>query len=198
MRAWVLALIVVAGAACTGGGDSGEPSASSSSVPAATAPQEASTTTTSPEQQPGQLPPEALDELGATPAPAAGGESTGPLGETELDLDTGDGSIQIGNADLPVSAADFPVPDDIDLQLASETAEASGFSGTSQRSVEELADFYRAALPEAGFTVIEERTPTATVVLIEFEGSSASGDVALSQAPGGGGTTVIVTLTPNG
>ncbi len=197
MKRVVLALIVVAGAACTGNGDSAESSVSSS-LPTATAPGDPTATTSVAVQQPGELPPEALDELGATQAPETGGESTGRLGETELDLDSEDGSIQIGSAELPVAAAGFPVPGDIDLQLASETAAASGFSGTSQLSVDDLAEFYRTSLPDAGFTVIEERAPTPTVVLIEFEGASARGDIALSGAPGGGGTTVIVTLTSTG
>lgn len=198
-RALLGLVLVVTLAACSGTDDAGQSTSpvattapDTSTAPAAVAP------TTTEGQQVGELPPEALDELGPTEAPETGGESTGPLGSTRLDIDTGDGSLQIGLGEVPASASGFPLPADMVVELASETSDATGFSGISQSSVQDLAEFYRTSLPEAGFTVIEERTPTPTVVLIEFGGPSASGDLALSAAPGGGGTTVIVALTPTG
>ena len=192
-------VLVLALAACSGTDDAGQSTSlvATSAPDASTAPATVAPTTTE-GQQAGELPREALDELGPTKAPETGGESTGPLGQTRLDIDTGEGSLQVGVGELPASASGFPLPADVVVELASETPDATGFSGTSQSSVRDLAEFYRTSLPEAGFTMIEERTPTPTVVLIEFEGASASGDLALSGAPGGGRTTVIVTLTPTG
>ena len=200
MRPVVLGLLVVFGVACSGGGgatplntSTTQPDASensrtaSSSAPASTSP---------PEQQPGDLPPEALDELGPTEAPESGGESVGPLGGTELTLQTDDGSIQIGGGVVPASADDFPLPDDYELELASETSGATGFSGFSQLSVEALADFFRASLPAAGYEIVDDNAPTASVVLIGFQGPDTEGDLALSEKPGGPGTTIIVTLSP--
>jgi hypothetical protein len=196
-RALIALVLVVGLAACSGTDDAGQ----STSPVATTAPDTSTATaavapTTTEVQQAGELPPEALGELGPTEAPETGGESTGPLGQTRLDIDTGEGSLQIGVGEIPASAAEFPLPADLVVELASETSDATGFSGTSQGSVQDLADFYRESLPEAGFTVVEERTPTTTVVLIEFESPTVRGDLALSGAPGGAGTTVIVTLTP--
>lgn len=200
MNRALIGLVLVAGLAACSGTDDAAPA--TSPVPTAapdtsTAPVEIASTTTE-DQQVGELSPEARDELGPTEAPETGGESTGPLGQTRLDIDTEEGSLQIGVGEIPDSAAEFPLPADMVVELASETSDATGFSGTSQGSVDDLAEFYRTSLPEAGFSVIEEQMPTPTVVLIEFEGASARGDLALSGAPGGGGTTVIVTLTPLG
>ena len=109
-------------------------------------------------------------------APESGGESVGPLGGTELDpADTDDGSIQIGGGVVPASADDFPLPDDYELELASETSGATGFSGVSQQSVEALADFFRASLPAAGYEIVDDNAPTASVVLIGFQGPDDRG-----------------------
>lgn len=200
MRRALLGLVLVAGLAACSGTDDAAPASSfaGTGVPGtSTAPVEIDPTTTE-GQQAGELPPEARDELGPTAAPEAGGESTGPLGRTRLDIETEEGSLQVGVGEVPASAAGFPLPVDMVVELASETPDATGFSGTSQGSVDDLAEFYRTSLPEAGYSVVEEQTPTPTVVLIEFEGASDRGDIALSGAPGGEGTTVIVTLTPLG
>ena len=145
-----------------------------------------------------QLSPETQEELGSLDQPATGGESTGPLGSTVLDIDTGDGSVQIGEGEVPESMSGLPVPDGLRIELASSTAEAAGFSGVATQSVAELADFYRERLVDAGYRIVGDEAPTANVVLLRFEGDTGSGDVALSEAPGGAGTTVIATFSPVG
>lgn len=145
-----------------------------------------------------QLSTEVLEELGSLAPPAAGGESTGPLGSTVIELDTGEGSVQIGGGVVPESLAGLPVPDDLEVQLASETDAAAGFTGVSTKSVVDLAGFFRDSLSSAGYRITSDQSPSTNIVLLAFDGDGGSGDVALSGAPGGSGTTVIVTFTPTG
>lgn len=188
MKVVLLGFLVIAVTACSGDTDGTKTSTSR--------PEVAESTTSV--QQPGELPPEALDELGPTQQPASGGESTGPLGETELQIETDDGELQIGGGEIPESASAFPLPDDFELQLASETSTATGFSGVSAQPVDELADFFRASLPAAGFDITDDSAPTPAIVTLAFTGTDSEGDLALSEAPGSAGTTVIVTLSPLG
>lgn len=136
----------------------------------------------------------------AVPSDGAGGESLGPLGSTDVELTSEDGSVQIGSADLPGLAGGFPLPDGIELELASETATDAGFSGVAPGSVLEQADFFRVALPAAGFTIIEERRPTGdddpdpAVVLLTIESADLEGEIAITSAPGGEGASIIVAI----
>ena len=143
--------------------------------------------------------PEPTSEV-AVPADGAGGESLGPLGSTDVELTSEDGSVQIGSADLPGLAGGFPLPDGIELDLASETATDAGFSGVAPGSVLEQAQFFRAALPAAGFTIIDERRPTGdddpdpAVVLFTVESADLEGEIAITSAPGGLGASIIVAI----
>jgi len=115
-----------------------------------------------------------------------------------LDLDTGEGSVQIGEGEVPESMADLPVPDDLQVELASSAEDAAGFSGLSALAVGELADFFREGLVDAGYRIVKDEAPATNIVLLRFEGNGGSGDVALSEAPAGAGTTVIVTFSATG
>lgn len=137
----------------------------------------------------------------AVPPDAEGGESLGPLGSTEVELTSEDGSVQIGSADLPGLAERFPLPAGTRLELASETTTDAGFSGVAPGSVLDQADFYREALPAAGFTILDEQRPTGAddpdpaVVLFTFESDEREGELAITSAPGGDGASIIVTIT---
>ncbi|MDW3212576.1 MAG: hypothetical protein R8G01_01150 [Ilumatobacteraceae bacterium] len=137
----------------------------------------------------------------AVPADGAGGESLGPLGSTDVELTSEDGSVQIGSADLPGLADGFPLPEGTELELASETTTDAGFSGVAPGTVLDQADFYREALPAAGFTILDEQRPTGAddpdpaVVLFTFESDEREGELAITSAPGGDGASIIVTIT---
>ena len=139
-------------------------------------------------------------DAGTDPPPDSGPESLGPLGSTEVDLTSEDGTVQIGSADLPGLADGFPLPEGTALELASETTTDAGFSGVAPGSVLEQADFFREALPAAGFTIIDERRPTGdddpdpAVVLFSFETADRDGELAITSAPGGDGSSIIVTI----
>ena len=140
-------------------------------------------------------------DAGTDPPPDSGPESLGPLGSTEVDLTSEDGTVQIGSADLPGLADGFPLPEGTVLELASETTTDAGFSGVAPGSVLEQADYFRESLPAAGFTITEERRPTGdddpdpAVVLISFETVDRDGELAITSAPGGSGSSIIVTIT---
>lgn len=137
----------------------------------------------------------------AVPADGAGGESLGPLGSTDVELTSEDGSVQIGSAELPGLAEGFPLPEGTELELASETTTDAGFSGVAPGTVLDQADFYREALPAAGFTILDEQRPTGAddpdpaVVLFTFESDEREGELAITSAPGGDGSSIIVTIT---
>lgn len=144
-------------------------------------------------------PPTGDDGRGPVPG-GAGAEALGPLGSTALELESDQGTVQIGEADVPDLAAQFPIPEGLDVQLASETATDAGFSGVTTGTVLENADFYRSALPAAGFEVLSERRPTGDddpdppVILFTFESDRLTGDIAIAEAPGGAGSSIIVTI----
>ncbi len=121
-------------------------------------------------------------------------QTFGRLGETEAEFETDEGSVSIGDAEVPVGAGDFPVPADLDVQLASETEADLGFSGLTAMSFGELIDFYRSGVPAAGFDILREQIVDDVFATFAFESSDQTGQVAISQAPGFDGWTVIVSL----
>ena len=122
-------------------------------------------------------------------------EVLGPLGETQIDVETEDGGVQIGSASVPDAVDDaFPLPDDLVVQIASESGAVSGFSGVSQLSFAELVEFYEIALPAAGYESTRSRFVDDVVAVFDFEGPAGDGQVAVSSAPGGG-RSVLVTFT---
>lgn len=123
-----------------------------------------------------------------------GGRSLGALGDTELRLDTDDGVVQIGDGTIPVRASAIPMPDDRTVELVTETADAAGFTATSAATIAELAAFYRAELPLAGFDITsDERLGDA--VQLSVVGRGAVADILLAEAPGGRGTTIVVAIS---
>ena len=168
--ALLAAVVLTAVSGCTG--DDAEPSAASS-PPAA----EAVTPTSTP----------------ATPAepPIA----LGPLGETDAEFETDEGGFAIGDAEVPaLVAAGFPLTDDLDVQLASESTGAAGFNGVSQIPFDELVEFYASALPAAGYTASRTQFVDGVVAVFEFDGPDGNGEVVVASAPGGG-RSVIVTFS---
>ena len=119
----------------------------------------------------------------------------GPLGETEAEFETEDGGVQIGAAEVPEAvAASFPVPDDLDVQIASQAGEAAGFSGVTDLGFDELAAFYDTELPAAGYESTQSQFVDGVIAVYDFEGPDGSGQVAISSAPGGG-HSVLVTFS---
>lgn len=123
------------------------------------------------------------------------GVSLGPLGSTQVDITTDDGSIQIGSGTIPAAAADVPVPDDLEVQLASASGDSAGFSGRTARTPAELAAFYRSELPRSGFEIVDDQTVGSTVFIV-FVRSGETGQVAISETPGRAGATIIVAFGP--
>jgi hypothetical protein len=122
-------------------------------------------------------------------------EVLGPLGETEAEFETENGLVQVGSADVPdVVASSFPLPDDIDVQLASSTSEQAGFSGVTQLGFAELVGFYDIELPAAGYESTRSRFVDGVVAVYDFDGPDGAGQVAISSAPGGG-HSVLVTFS---
>lgn len=130
-----------------------------------------------------------------TPPPGVGGEETGPLGDTELDLETDEGSVQIGRGDVPSSLdPSFPLPPDLVVQLATETEADLGFSGTTELTLEALDELYRSGLPAAGYEVVDVQEVEGVLLAFTFEGPSGVGQVAITQTPGGTGWTLVVAI----
>jgi hypothetical protein len=118
----------------------------------------------------------------------------GPLGSTDIELETEGGAVQIGSGEIPaLVSSDFPVPDDFIVQLSSETGTDAGFSGITQMAFDELVDFYTVGLAGVGYAVTQDQLVADTVAVLGFEGPDGSGKVAISIAPGGAGRNVIVT-----
>lgn len=124
-------------------------------------------------------------------------ETLGPLGDTEVELDTDEGSVQIGSAEVPEELPDsFPLPDDLVVRLASVTTDALGFSGSTALGFDELVDFYADGLPDAGYETEQLQLVDGAVAVFGFEGPDGTGQVAISSTPGGGGHDVLVTFEP--
>lgn len=118
----------------------------------------------------------------------------GPLGETEAEFETDDGLVQVGSADVPDVASGFPLPDDIDVQLASAAGEQAGFSGVTQLAFADLVDFYDTELLAAGYESTRSQFVDDVVAVFDFDGPDGGGQVAISSAPGGG-RSVLVTFS---
>lgn len=128
--------------------------------------------------------------------PDSAGESTGPIDDAEVELETDEGTVQIGEAEVPEAAqTGFPIPDDLDVQLASDAGSDVGFTGVSAMSVDDLIGFYEVGLVAAGFTITDSQVVEGSLAVYSFESDTAEGQVAISEAPGGEGSSVLVTLS---
>jgi hypothetical protein len=170
---------------CTSGDDTGS---SDASTPSSEQPVRSATTV--PVTDPGPD----LDDFGSLP-PEAAGEATGPLGSTELRVDTDAGTVQIGSGSVPERlGSEFPLPTDFVVQLVSETGADLGFSGTTDWTFEDLIELYTVGLPAAGYTIGTIDRRGTDFAVFEFTDGAGSGNVAISEAPGPAGHTVIVTF----
>ena len=108
----------------------------------------------------------------------------GPIGATEAEFETDDGTVQIGVAEVPdVVPASFPVPDDLEVQISSQVGAAAGFSGVSELAFVDLVEFYEDELPAAGYGTQRSQFVDGVVAVIDFEGPDGSGQVAISSGP---------------
>jgi len=118
----------------------------------------------------------------------------GPLGQTDAEFETEDGGVSIGDAEVPDAvSASFPVPDGLDVQLASQAGDAAGFSGVTDLDFDDLVAFYDTELPAAGYESTQSQFVDGVVAVYDFDGPDGSGQVAISSAPGGG-RSVLVTF----
>ncbi|MDJ0769334.1 MAG: hypothetical protein QNJ12_11090, partial [Ilumatobacter sp.] len=122
------------------------------------------------------------------------GEATGPLASADVDLDTSKGRVEIGSAEVPDAAADFPLPDDLVVLLASETSSDAGFTGESELDVDTLAAFYESALPGAGYEIVSVQATPGVFAVFGFEDAETVGQVAISNAATTAGSSVIVAI----
>ncbi len=197
-----LGALVVAAActlgACSSGGDQGEDQVAPEPTVEAEGAEEGTRTladeapTPTPTPTPIAVEPSDLDR----PIPEGGNttETFGPLGETEAEFDTDEGSVQIGSGEIPDGAAEFPVPDDLEIQLASETEADLGFSGLTATGFADLVTFYEEGIPAAGFEILGSDVVDDVFAVFTFSSDTQVGQVAISQAPGFDGWTVLVNL----
>ncbi len=103
----------------------------------------------------------------------------GPLGETQVDVETDDGVVQIGAADVPDVVDDsFPIPSDLQVQISSQEGAVAGFSGVTELAFGDLVDFYESALPAAGYESELGRFVDGVVAVFDFSGPAGEGQVA--------------------
>ena len=142
--------------------------------------------------------PEPATDSATTLPPSQAGDdakSLGPLEDNDLDIETDEGLLQIGNAEVPPGLpAAFPLPADLSIQLATETATDLGFSGTTPSAFDELAAFYATELPTAGYAITSTETVEGVFVSYVFDGADGTGQVAISRSPGGATRTILVTF----
>ncbi len=155
-----------------------------------------STTSTTTPQGANTVPvPTTQSSTGAGDPPDGGGTATGALADADVVVETDEGTIQIGVADVPDGVSTtFPIPADLDVQLSSATDTDFGFSGVSAGSVDELAAFYVEGLELAGYEITARQEIAGTLAVYTFERAAEFGQVAISSAPGGGGSSVLVTI----
>ena len=135
---------------------------------------------------------QASDDVVSPPA-GAGGEATGPLGSTELQVETDAGTVQIGAGSVPDRLdPQFPLPPDLDVELVSQTSTDLGFSGVSGLPFADLVELFEVGLPAAGYTIDSIDVRGSDFAVIEFSNADGLGQVAVSRLGGAGTRTVIV------
>ena len=146
--------------------------------------------------------PEAISDepadLDRPPQPAdSAGEATGPIDDADLELESDEGTVQIGgDAEVPDNvSASFPIPDDFEVQIATAAGEDAGFSGVTSLSIAELVTFYTEGLDAAGYEITERQEIEDTLAVYSFERGDEGGQIAISDAPGGVGSSVLVTIS---
>ncbi len=152
--------------------------------------------TTAPPTDPSVRSTPTTDGSGGVRADEPRGRSLGPLSSTDVEITTDRGDVQIGQGTVPAIARELPVPDGLEITLASSTERSAGYSGTAPSSVGDTASFYRRELDAAGF-VIDEDDDLGTSVIIAFHSETAEGRIAIAPAPGDAGTSVVVAYDVN-
>ena len=153
------------------------------------------------EDQPIPTPEAISDEptdLDRPPQPAdSAGEATGPLDDADLELESDEGTVQIGgDAEVPDNVNEaFPIPEDFEVQIASAAGEDAGFSGVTALSIDELIAFYTEGLEAAGYEITDRQEIEDTLAVYAFERGDEEGQVAISEAPGGAASSVLVTIS---
>ncbi len=138
---------------------------------------------------------QAGDPTRPRPAPEGGGTATGALSDADVQIVTDEGVVQIGVAEVPSGvSADFPIPADLRVELSSSTGSDFGFSGVSGLEIDELAAFYEAGLGAAGYAITARQEVSGVLAVFSFERVGETGQVAISEAPGGAGTSVLVAI----
>jgi hypothetical protein len=116
----------------------------------------------------------------------------GPLSQADAEFETEGGGVSLGDAEVPDAvSASFPVPDGLDVQLASQVGEAAGFSGVTDLGFDALVAFYDTELPAAGYESTRSQFVDAVIAVYDFDGPDGSGQVAISSAPGGGHSVLV-------
>ena len=88
----------------------------------------------------------------------------------------------------------MPLPDDFDVDLASETPTDLGFSGTTALTFDEVVEFYRAQLPDAGFGVSDGASAPGTFQILDVTDGERSGSVLIATSPDTTDTTITIAL----
>ena len=116
----------------------------------------------------------------------------GPLGQTDAEFETEGGGVSVGDAEVPDAvSASFPVPDGLDVQLASQVGDAAGFSGVTDLGFDALVAFYDTEFPAAGYESTRSQFVDGVIAVYDFDGPDGSGQVAISSAPGGGHSVLV-------
>lgn len=193
-RAFVLvAVSLIVGCSSGGVDDAATPTTTIDKVTTVPSTAPASTVATAPTVP--TAPENTLAASTPTTIPEGGGTATGALEDADVQIETEEGTIQIGVAEVPVGVSDtFPLPADLDVQLSSATETDFGFSGVSTMTVADLTEFYDAAMVEAGYTITERQVVEGVVAVYTFERADEQGQVAISTEPGGLGSSVLVTI----
>jgi hypothetical protein len=182
---------VLGASACTGGSiDEVAPTTGPTTVAAQAPSTDVEPPVTGP---PTTTPPVIADPLASNTG--EGAKTLGALEGNDLEIDTEFGTVQIGNADVPDGLDErFPLPDDLAVELATETPTDLGFSATSSLTLAELADFYSTELPKAGYEISSTQEVEGTLVVFGFDGLDRAGQIVISQSPGGETRTIVVAL----
>lgn len=131
---------------------------------------------------------------GLSPPGDQGGQALGPLGETEAEFETEDGTVQIGGGEVPDDASRLPLPDDFTVKLSSETPTALGFTGTTALPFAEVVALFEEGLEAAGFEVTDQSVTAEVFAVFGFESDTEEGNVVVATTPGSDDITITLAL----
>lgn len=117
-----------------------------------------------------------------------------------IEGEDGDSEFTFGTGELPDGfPEDFPMPDDVSVESGTSVDGGAGFSvGLDYAgSVDDAADFYRDALPNAGFEVTatqQQEVEGRQTVIFAISGNGWDGTVSAADSPDGD-TLISIILT---